>query len=71
VTPPSVETAEAQIAMLTELTKHCEPDAEGRVLVQRDHLIDALEKIRADHRRELQALPTIAGRMISVFGVTV
>jgi hypothetical protein len=66
-----MESADSQISMLTELARHAEPDAEGFVLIQRDHLVDALEGIRAGHRRELQALPTIAGRMIAVFGVTV
>lgn len=68
---PAIETAESQIAMLTELTRGTTPDAEGRIRIYRDDLLNALEKIREDHRRELQALPTIAGRMISVFGVTV
>jgi hypothetical protein len=66
-----MESADSQITMLTELAHGTQADDEGFVRVHRDHLIDSLERIQTDHRRELQQLPTVAGRMIAVFGVTV
>lgn len=66
-----MESADSQITMLTELARGAPADEEGCVRLQRDHLIDVLERIQADHRAELRALPTIAGRMLAAFGVTV
>lgn len=65
-----MESADSQISMLTALLRCRAADDEGNVIVQRDHFVDALERIRADHRRELQALPTIAERLIACFGIT-
>jgi hypothetical protein len=53
------------------MTRQSPVDEEGMVRVHRGALFEALSRIEEDHRAELQALPTIAGRMISVFGVTV
>lgn len=66
-----MESADTQITMLIELARRSQADPEGRVLVGQAHLVETLERIRQDHRQELQMVPTIAGRMLDVFGVTV
>lgn len=68
---PAPESAAAQITMLRNLLGAAPVDEEGMVRVHRDHLLHHVDQIDTDHRRELEALPTIAGRMLSVFGVTV
>lgn len=61
-----MEPADTQIAMLTELVRHCQPDDDGCIQLRRDVLVEALERIRDEHRRELQVLPEIAGRLVGV-----
>ena len=70
--PPEMqlETADQQLAMLRALLDAAVTDDEGFCLIQRDHLLDALDKIAYDHARQLAAMPTIAERLMSVFGVT-
>ncbi len=56
--------------MLTALLQRAKTDGEGMVMVQRDHLVEALTRIQADHRREVAELPQVAERMLACFGVT-
>jgi hypothetical protein len=62
------EAADTQLAMLTELVRHIQPDSRGFIPLRRDDLIDALEQIRHEHKLEMQALPNIAGRLVGVLG---
>lgn len=61
-----MEPANTQIAMLTELVRRCRPDDDGCISLRRDVLVESLERIRADHERELQMLPEVAGRLVGV-----
>lgn len=63
-----MEPADAQIAMLTELVRRSQPDQDGCILVDRDVLVESLERIREQQRREMSALPQIAGRLVGVMG---
>lgn len=63
-----MEPADTQIAMLAELVRRCRPDEDGSILLRRDVLVEALGRIRDDHRRELQMLPEVAGRLLGVLG---
>lgn len=65
-----MQSADSQISMLTELARRSRPDESGCIQLRRDDLVASLERIREDHKREMQALPDIAGRMLGVFGVT-
>lgn len=65
-----IASADVQVSMLTALLERARTDTEGMVMVQRDHLVDALQRIQADHRRELAELPQVAERLMACFGVT-
>jgi hypothetical protein len=63
-----MEAADTQLSMLTELVRHSSADRHGFIPLRREDLVGALELIREAHRRELQALPLIAGRLLGVVG---
>ena len=64
----NMEPADTQIAMLTELVRNCRPDEDGCIYLNRDVLVESLERIRDEHRRERETLPAIAGRLVGVLG---
>lgn len=56
--------ADTQLGTLVELIRHCKPDEDGSIYLRQRVLVESLEQIRADHQRELQMLPEVAGRLV-------
>ncbi|HEY0391049.1 MAG TPA: hypothetical protein VGC63_05005 [Solirubrobacterales bacterium] len=64
--PPQSTPADTQLAMLTELVRHSPPDSRGFIAFRREELVETLERIRHDHKQEMQVIPNIAGRLVRV-----